>query len=233
MPLALVQPAPATSSAFDMAAEPSHRIANNLSMIAAVARLRAASVSKNPMMKGHEVRLILEEFAGRLDAVARLQGLLARAQQEAPVGIADYLRDIAEAVITSLSVAGKTALQFTSDRCCFLAPEEALSLGLIVNELVTNAVKYAHPTGVAGQIVVSCRRASGGSITVEISDDGIGLPESVDPMKNGGFGFRLVRLLMEWSGRAPVHSDCLGVQFLLRTPGSSDGLISTGRDFPC
>ena len=69
---------------------------------------------------------------------------------------------IAEAVVSSLSVAGETELQFVSDPGCSLPPKEALSLGLIVGELVTNAVKYAHPTGVVGKVMVSCRRASGG-----------------------------------------------------------------------
>jgi two-component sensor histidine kinase len=54
-----------------MAAEANHRIANNLSMMVAMARLRASVVSKNPcMMRGSEVRLILEEFARRLDTLA-------------------------------------------------------------------------------------------------------------------------------------------------------------------
>jgi len=190
-------------------------------MIADVARLRASSVSKNSMMGGHEVRLILEEFTGRLDAVARLQHLLVRGQQEAPLELANYLRGIAEAVISSLSVEGETELQFASDPGCFLAPQEALSLGLIVNELVTNAVKYAHPTGVTGPIMVSCRKTSGGNITIQISDDGVGLPEGVDPMKNGDFGFGLVQLLAhQLDATIAFHSDCLGLHFMLRTPAA-------------
>ncbi|SRR6266566_2366160 len=220
--LALVRPAAADSSALDVAAEANHRIAHNLSMIVAMARLRASVVSKNPrMMRGSEVRSILEEFAGRLDTLARLNHLLARRQQETPIEIGDYLRDIAEAVISSLSVVGETELQFTSDPGCVLAPEEALSLGLIVCELVTNAVKYAHPTGVAGQIIVSCRRTSRGNIAIEISDDGVGLPEGVDPMKNGDFGFRLVRLLAHQLGTTiAFHSDCLGLRFVLSMPAA-------------
>jgi two-component sensor histidine kinase len=140
----------------------------------------------------------------------------ASGQQKASMHIADYLRDIAEAVVSSLSVAGETELQFVSDPGCSLPPKEALSLGLIVGELVTNAVKYAHPTGVAGKVMVSCRRASGGNITIEISDDGVGLPEGVDPIKNDDFGFRLVRSLADQLGATiAFHSDCLGLRFVL------------------
>jgi two-component sensor histidine kinase len=203
-----------------VAAEANRRIAKNLSLIAGLARLRASSIPKNPrMMQGDEVRLILEKFGGRLDKVARLHRLLSSGQQDAPVHIPDYLRDIAEAVISSLAVAEETELQFASDPGCFLPPKDALSLGLIVGELVTNAVKYAHPTGIAGTIMVSCRRASAKNITIEISDDGVGLPEGVDPMKNDNFGFRLLRSLADQLGATiAFHSDCLGLRFVLHMP---------------
>ena len=66
------------------------------------------------MMNGDEVGIILEEFGGRLDTVVRLHRLLTGAQQKASIHIADYLRDIAESVISWLSVAGETELQFVS-----------------------------------------------------------------------------------------------------------------------
>jgi two-component sensor histidine kinase len=210
----------ANSSALDVAAEANHRTGNNLFLIAGLARQYASSIRKETRtMNGDEVGIILEEFGGRLDTVARLHRLLASGQQEASIHIANYLRDIAEAVISSLSVAGKAELQFVSDPGCSLPPKEALSLGLIVGELVTNAVKYAHPTGIAGTITLSCRRASGGNITIEISDDGVGLPEGVDPIKSEDFGFRLVRSLADQLGATiAFYSDCLGLRFVLHMP---------------
>jgi two-component sensor histidine kinase len=205
-----------------MAVEANHRIGNNLSLITGLARQYASSIRKESrMMNGNEVGIILDEFGGRLDTVARLHRLLAGAQQKAPIHIADYLRDIAEAVISSLSVAGETELQFVSDLGCFLPPEETLSLGLIVGELVANAAKYAHPTGVAGKVIVSCCGDSGGNITIEVSDDGVGLPEGVDPIKNEDFGFRLVRSLADQLGATiAFHSDCLGLRFALQMPAA-------------
>jgi two-component sensor histidine kinase len=215
MPLART---PANSSALDVAAEANHRTGNNLFLIAGLG-------VKHPQRIAHDERrrsrIILEEFGGRLDTVARLHRLLASGQQKASIHIANYLRDIAEAVISSLSVAGKAELQFVSDPGCSLPPKEALSLGLIVGELVTNAVKYAHPTGIAGTITLSCRRASGGNITIEISDDGVGLPEGVDPIKSDDFGFRLVRSLADQLGATiAFYSDCLGLRFVLHMPAA-------------
>src|SRR2546430_12044666 len=114
----------ANSSALDVAAEANHRTGNNLFLIAGLARQYASSIRKEQYassirketrtMNGDEVGIILEEFGGRLDTVARLHRLLASGQQEASIHIANYLRDIAEAVISSLSVAGKAELQFVS-----------------------------------------------------------------------------------------------------------------------
>ena len=192
-------------------------------MIASLIRMRGSSVGKDARrMRGDEVRLILEEFGGRLDTVARLHRLLANGQREARIDIAAYLRDVAEAVVSSLAPAGATELRLTSDPGCFVTPETALSLGLIAGELLTNAVKYAHPTGVAGQIRLACHRRSDGNIAIEVSDDGVGLPEGVDPMQSGHLGFRLVRSLADRLGATiAFHSDDLGLDFALQVPACS------------
>jgi two-component sensor histidine kinase len=207
-------------SAFDAVAEANHRIANNLSIISGLLRMRGSALCSEPRaMSGHEVRLILEEVGSRLEAVARLHRLLARGREEASVNVADYLREIAEGVVSSLSIAEWTELQFESDPGCLVPAQTALPLGLITAELVTNAVKYAHPAGVVGQLKLTCRRSSGGDITIEISDDGVGLPEGVDPTKNGHLGFQVVRSLADQLGAAiAFHSDALGLHVTLRIP---------------
>ena len=211
--------------AYDVVAEAHHRIANNLSIISGLVRLRGSALCKEPrVMSAQEVRLILEEVGSRLEAVARLHRLLAGGRQEESVKVADYLREIADGVVSSLSSAGSIELQFASDPGCLVPAARALPLGLIAAEMVTNAVKFAHPAGVAGHIKLSCRRSPGGSITIEISDDGVGLPEGLDPMKGGHLGFRVVRALADQLGAAiAFHSDSLGLCMTLEMPAT----------FPC
>jgi two-component sensor histidine kinase len=225
MPFRLAPPSLAHSAAVDGAAEANHRIANNLSLIAGLARTHGSRLCRNPrMMSGVEVRLILDELGRRLETVARLHRLLALRRQEASIGVADYLREIAEGIISSLSPAGATELQFASDPSCFLPPERALSLGLIAGELVTNAVKYAHPAGVAGKLGVECHRRPDGTIVLAISDDGVGLPDGFDPMKNGHLGFQLVRSLADRLGATiEFHSDGLGLCCVLQVPAAFAG----------
>jgi two-component sensor histidine kinase len=82
--------------------------------------------------------------------------------------------------------------------------DQATPVALIVSELVTNALKYAHPTGVAGRIQVSCRSVGGG-LVVEVTDDGVGLSETFDPHTDGGLGFRVVRGLARQLGAKLVY----------------------------
>jgi two-component sensor histidine kinase len=201
----------------DLMAEANHRIANNLAMIAGLARLQAATLGDGTgSFTGKEVRLMLQEFGGRVDAVARLHRLLANPGQQATVDLADYLRGIAEAVIATVSFSGHADLRVDCELGCTISSKRALSLGLIVGELVTNAVKYAHPTGIGGQINVGCRRDPDGRILVEVSDDGVGLPDGLDPMTSTGLCLRLVRSLAQQLGaKLAFDDDGLGLRVML------------------
>jgi two-component sensor histidine kinase len=87
------------------------------------------------------------------------------------------------------------------DMYCTAEPEDislnlemAVPLGLILNEAITNALKYAFTDRSTGEIRISCTRAEG-MYTISISDNGIGLPEHFDPQQSPTLGFRLIREL--------------------------------------
>jgi two-component sensor histidine kinase len=208
----------------DLAAEADHRIANNLSLIASLVRMRVVETCKEPLkLDTGQVRLILEEFADRLDAVARLRRSLANRRGVQSVEIASYLRAITTAVISSLTSAGEIDL-WTGSNLSYPVPlEMALPLGLIVSELVTNAIKYAHPAKIAGKISLDCRLCENGGVLVEVSDDGVGLPDGFDPAKSGHLGFRLVRSLAAQIGATiKFESGELGLRVALRIPATRD-----------
>ena len=103
-----------------------------------------------------------------------------------------YLHQIASELIATLSQPGTVVLHFVCELGCRVAPERALYLGLIVIELVTNSLKYAHPTGVNGAIAIRCWRTVD-SVVIEVSDDGVGFPEGFDPASSRS-GLRIVKL---------------------------------------
>lgn len=205
----------------DYAAAANHRVANNLSMVAGLVRMQASSIGdKAGTMEGDEVRMVLEGLGGRVDTIARLHRTLSNGPSGDSIDLGDYVRDITDAIVTALSFAGQVKLRFSCDRACTVSSRVALSLGLIVVEIVTNAVKFAHPTGVAGEIAVACRR-SGDAIVIEVSDDGVGLPEGFDPISGGHLGLRLVRsLAAQLVAQISFESGALGTSFELRVPSA-------------
>ena len=206
-------------------AESNHRITNSLTMVAGLVRLQAEELARQDRPLGpDEARGVLQEVAERIETVARLHRLLARAPGTSGLDVGDYLREIALSVILSLTGAGP-APRFRADvRGSGLEPVQAMSVGLIVGELVTNSLKYAHPAGVAGEIRLRCERLADGASLVEVADDGVGLPEDFDPTTDGGLGLRLVRSLAGELGADLVFEDTgLGLAARLLVPAAGAG----------
>src|SRR5271154_1101858 len=206
------------TSALDVVAESNHRIANHLAMIAGLMRSQGARIfEKQQTMTGREVRLTLEEFAARLETVARVHRMLSHSDGD-PVDVDAYLRSIAERMLSSLSASGEMKLQCDLRASCVLSSEKAITLGLLVGELVTNAVKYAHPAGVAGIISVEASMARDG-IRVSVSDDGVGFPEGLDPLEGGGMGLRIIQaLIAKLGGTISFENHGLGLSCTLLVP---------------
>ncbi|HEX4197008.1 MAG TPA: sensor histidine kinase [Caulobacteraceae bacterium] len=193
----LKQPSPADV----LVGESNHRIANNLTLIAGLLRLQAADVAKSGRtLSAEEACLLLEEVGGRIETVGRLHRLLAHVGHAETIDLHEFLHDIAEASIGSMALAGDMTLAQTLPDACAIPAHQALPLGFVVGELITNAVKYAHPTGVKGRVEVLCDPRPEGGILIQIVDDGVGLPEGFDPGQDGGLGMRMVRLLADQLG---------------------------------
>ena len=207
------------TSALDVVAEANHRIANHLAMIAGLMRSQGARIfEKQQTMTGREVRLTLEEFATRLETVARVHRMLSQSDEGEPVDVDAYLRSIAERMLSSLSLAGEMKLHCDLRASCVLSSEKAITLGLLVGELVTNAVKYAHPAGVAGIISVEASMTRDG-ILINVSDDGVGLPEGLDPLEGGGMGLRIAQALTaKLGGTISFENHGLGLSCTLLVP---------------
>jgi two-component sensor histidine kinase len=100
-------------------------------------------------------------------------------------------------------------------------------LTLILCEILTNAMKYAHPAGVPVRIAVLCENLSEGVLQLTVSDDGVGLPEDFDASKDGGLGFQIMRaLIAEMNATMEIFSDNLGATFRLKVP---QALVANAR----
>jgi two-component sensor histidine kinase len=207
------------SAAEILIAEANHRIANNLMVIASLTRLQASSLGQlDRPIEANEARQVLREAGTRIETVSMLHRLLAEVGRGRMLELTGYVKKISMAVVASMSVGERLELRHTSTEACLIRPEQAMPIGLIVCELVTNAIKHAHPAGAWGTIAVDCQRLADGRLRLEISDDGVGLPQGLDPNRDGDIGFRVLRSLAQQlnAGLAFVSNDFgLSVELLV------------------
>jgi two-component sensor histidine kinase len=201
----------------DLIREANHRIANHLSMIVGMVQIQASALSKGPdVLPRTDVHNILQDMAGKILSVSHLHRKLADAPHAHELDLAGYLVDSCSALLTSLGLNKRAGIVYRLSGRCMVSPDKAQALALIANEIVMNAVKYAHPTEIRAQITIGCGRDAQGRMVLEISDDGVGLPEDFDEKKDGGVGFRLIRGLTKQIGATlKVESSELGLSFCL------------------
>jgi two-component sensor histidine kinase len=194
-------------------AETDHRIANNLASLSSVIRLQRNAISRRAkVFTTEQVCMLLDDIDARIEVTAKLHRSLAQTKNANGVNLGNFLEEIAE-MISTLNPAGK--MELTVDNACdgCIDPRHALHAGLITAELLTNASKYAHPSGVVVKVTIRCETDDDGSFTVEVTDDGVGFPENFDPYSDGGLGFQLMRALANGlHAKLEFEHDSLGVR---------------------
>jgi two-component sensor histidine kinase len=162
--------------------------------------------------------MLLDEIGSRIETVGRLHRLLSNPGADGTIDLAAHLRETCETLVSTMPHE-EIGLAFRSAGDCMVTPDAAGPIGLVVAELVTNAVKHAHPAGAPGKILVRCGPGLAGGIYVDVEDDGVGLPEDFDPWKDGGLGFRVVRnLAYQLGARLAFDMDGLGLKVKLIVP---------------
>jgi two-component sensor histidine kinase len=200
-------------------AEADHRIANNLASLSGVIRLQRNVISQSGRtLTAEQVSMLLEDIRARIEVTAKLHKSLALSINGNGVNLGDFLREISE-MIGTLGSEGK--MDLTVENACdgYIDPRHALHAGLITAELLTNASKYAHPSGLVVKVNVRCETRDDGSFIVEVTDDGVGFPENFDPSTDGGLGFQLMRSLANGlNAELQFEHDSLGVRARLAKP---------------
>jgi len=143
----------------------SHRVKNSLTSVVGLLRVQARSA------QSEDVKNALQDASLRVSTIAEVHDHLWRSSHIGYVELADFMTELCKKLRGN--TAGHT-LHCHSDPM-LLSADHAIPLGLLINELVTNAVKYAYPEG-SGEIEVSAREIDG-HLHVEVSDNGAGLPK--------------------------------------------------------
>lgn len=196
---------------FELSREADHRIANSLAAISGLVRVRARATENVG-----DPQTFLLGIADRIETVAKLHRLFA-ASNTGTVRLNDYLKEICERLGSALA---PTSVLFsvTCSTEHLLPFNMASPMGLIVAELFSNSLKYAHPAGLPVKISVSCTRTAG-ELTMNYEDDGVGFPEDFDISHDGHLGMRFIRSLSaQLNGTYNWLSDSLGIRFEIIVP---------------
>jgi two-component sensor histidine kinase len=168
-----------------------HRIANSLQIIASIILLKARAV------QSEETRLHLQDTHKRVISIAAVQKHLHASGVGGPVEIAPYLSGLCEALATSMIDDNRPISLKVVGAAGNATSRQAESLGLIVTELVMNALKHAFPDSkVEGQIDVAYD-TSGTDWRLSVSDNGIGRPDGVFAQGKSGLGTGIVKALAQ------------------------------------
>jgi PAS domain S-box-containing protein len=190
--------------------ELTHRVKNSLQLIASMVWIEARN------HKSGEGKAALERVSHRITALGQLYSQLSKADTVEAVDAATYLDELCRDLIASVHKEGGASIVLKTDIESELLPTgRAIAIGLIVNELVTNAVKYAFPGEAKGTVVVTLKRAAE-ELRLTVADDGQGL----DPQRaDSGLGGRLVDgFAQQLGGQVERKSDSQGTAVHLILP---------------
>lgn len=190
--------------------EMAHRTKNNLALLSAMIRLQA----RNADVK---VATALESTARRIHVVAEVYDHLSFKQDLRLVNMRYFLTDVVEKVFQSLAPSRPIAFEVSSEDV-ELPNNQALAIGIITNELVTNSLKYAFPDSRSGHVTVEFFARK--EIELTVSDNGIG--QDGGKCNSSGLGSRIIMLLTEQLEGTLVHENRHpGLRARLRAPKKS------------
>jgi PAS domain S-box-containing protein len=191
--------------------EVNHRAKNSLAIAAS---LLAIQGRRQP---DPAVRALFEEAQDRLNAMARVHDLLSKSEKAQQVDVSVYVADLCEALRPITENDDRIRLEARMGDGILVDADTAVPLGIVLTELITNAVKYAFPTPRSGTILVQARRSRPGWIELVVRDDGIGMSS----LREGSLGYGLVRsLVQQIRGEIDVRSNA-GLTVTISFPEAS------------
>ena len=179
-----------------------HRVKNNMQIVSSLFRLQLRQIDDPRVLE------ILQDSQSRITAMALVHEALYQPRNLTGVNFRDYIRELGLNLFDSFSVDPDRLQLVTDVESIAMDIDTAIPCGLIINELVTNAMKHAFPDNREGKIWLTLRLNGGDrDFVLTVRDNGIGLPEGVDIFNTRSLGMQLVVNLTvnQLHGKIEVH----------------------------
>lgn len=189
-----------------------HRVRNNLQVVSSLIRMQIRKLSDTGS------RIALAECQNRVLAIALIHEKLYQSRDYSNVPFSDYARSLASSIFHATGVSpGNVELSLHFEDIS-LAVDKAIPCGLILNELISNALKHAFANDRRGKLRIELRRAGAGELDLVVGDDGMGMDAGFDPAKSDSLGMQLVTTLVEQlDGQLQIIHEA-GTTFRIRFP---------------
>jgi two-component sensor histidine kinase len=166
-----------------------HRVKNNMQVMSSMLSLQSRTASN------YETKKILEQNQRRIHSMALLHEILYQSVDLAVVDFPKYLHRMVDHLFRSYLVSNRQIRLRMELDPIGLDLDDALPCGLLISEVVSNSLKHAFPEGRKGEIRIQMRRPSATTVSLELSDNGVGLPARMNWTTSRTLGLRLVRAL--------------------------------------
>jgi two-component sensor histidine kinase len=177
-----------------------HRVKNNLQIVASLLRLQSRQV------RDRAAQLALSDMGNRVRAISDIHQLLYSSFDLARVDMSQFTSELVKNLMAVYQTNERRVRVELGLSTTSLEIDLAVPYGLMLNELISNALKHAFPDGREGRIVVTLGKLDP---LLSVSDDGVGLPAAMNPAASSSLGLELVHLLAEQIG-AQVHVESDG-----------------------
>lgn len=186
-----------------------HRVKNNLQVIISMLRLQTKKIVDPKTLE------VFREAQNRVNSMSLVHDKLYKAEDFSRIKIVEYVYDLVASIKKSYFVNDDRILIRCNVDDFTLNIDTSIPLGLMINELLTNCLKYAFPSDRKGEIVVTIRKTNSNKILLSVKDNGVGINEGVDFENSNSLGLRLVNMLVtQLNGDLRVTTD-KGTEFIV------------------
>lgn len=177
-----------------------HRVKNNLELVKSLLALQSAKINDSASKE------VMQESQSRVQSMGIIHQKLYQGENPGSIEMKDYFINLGEGILDTFNAEDKVKIDYAMDKL-ELDVDTAVPIGLIVNELLTNALKYAFPDNHNGNISISLHKPRPEVLTLQVADNGVGKSIGAKP-RGTGFGSQLIQLLtQQLNGKMVEHTE--------------------------